>query len=116
MSVVAACTSGYRNPNEGKPVAQGEVRLALDALDPRRAEADARAAINNGDLHLLGVYGYAAEVPGATDDATALDVLMIEDTGDFMRDKDHAAFNDRAQAYALAYNRVVLAASKLPKS
>ena len=114
--MVAACTSDYRNPDEGKPVAQGEVRFSLDALEPARAEADARAAISQGDEHLLGVYGYAAEVPGTTDDATSFDVLMIEDTSDYLRDKAHVRFNDRAVAYASAYNRVILAEATAPKT
>lgn len=114
--MVAACTSDYRNPHEGQPVAQGEVRFSFDALDPARAEADARAAISKGDRHLFGVYGYAAEFPGAADNAAAFDVLMIEDTSDYLRDKAHVRFNDRAHAYASAYNRVILAEATAPKT
>lgn len=116
MFMIAGCTPGYRNPSEGEPVAPGEVRLTLDALDPRRADADARAAIVNGDLHLLGVYGYAAEIPGVPDEGTSRNVLMIEDTSDFIRNRAHAQFNDRAYAYAMAYNRAVIAASSSAKN
>lgn len=118
--MVPACTSGYRNPNESKPVTPGEVRLAPDALSPRRADADARAALAKGDLHLTAVYGFTTLAPGAPNDEIPADwphsYLVIEDTSDFLRDKDHDAFNERAIAYARAYNQVVLEDARPPRN
>ena len=116
MAVVAGCSPAYRNPNDGKPVASGEVRLSLAQVDPARAASDARAAVANGDRHLLGAYGYASYVPGADGRPGDLrrenwpgGILYIEDTSDDLRDGAHVAYNDRAVAYATAYNGVVLA-------
>lgn len=82
--MVAACTSDYRNPDDGKPVAQGEVRLAASLLNPRRAEADAHEALIRGDRHLTGVYGYTTMAPGAPNDEVPTDwphgLLVIEGT------------------------------------
>lgn len=120
MAVVAGCTPGYRNPNDGKPVAAGEVRLSLAQVDPARAASDARTAVASGDRHLLGAYGYASYVPGADGHPGELrrenwpgGILYIEDTGDDLRDGAHVAYNDRAVAYATAYNRVVLASQPI---
>lgn len=104
---LAACSAPYTNPNAGQPVAAGEVRLSWDDVNPRNAAADAISASARGDHHLLGVYGYATEIPGATVE-TGHDFLVIEDTGDFLRDRAHSDFNDRASAYALTYNQAVL--------
>ena len=116
MAVVAGCTPGYRNPDDGKPVAAGEVRLSLAQVDPARAASDARAAVAGGDRYLLGAYGVASYVPGADGRPGDLQpedwpggILYIEDTSDYLRDSAHVAYNDRAVAYATAYNRVVLA-------
>ena len=116
MAVVAGCTPGYRNPNDGKPVAAGEVRLSLAQIDSARAASDARAAVASGDRHLLGAYGVGSYVPGADGSPGELrrenwpdGIFYIEDTGDYLRDGAHVAYNDRAVAYATAYNRVVLA-------
>ncbi|WP_417231355.1 hypothetical protein [Brevundimonas sp.] len=116
MAVVAGCSPDYRTPNDGKPVAPGEVRLSLTQTDPARAASDARAAVASGDRHLLGVYGYASYVPGADGRPSEFGpenwpagILYIEDTTDGPRDGGHQTFNDRAVAYAIAYNKVVLA-------
>lgn len=116
MFMVAACTSGCSNLNEDKPVAQGEIRLAADALNPRRAETDAHAALAKGDRHLTAVYGITTLAPGAPNDEVpadwAQDYLVIEGTSD---DGDYA-YNKRATAYARAYNQVILAKATAPKS
>jgi hypothetical protein len=116
MIVVAGCSPAYRNPNDGKPVAPGKIRLSLAQIDPARAASDARSAVSSGDRHLLGAYGYASYVPGAGGHPSELGpenwpagVLYIEDTTDGPRDDGHQTFNDRAVAYATAYNQVVLA-------
>lgn len=116
MAMVTGCSPAYRNPNDGKPVAPSEVRLSLAQIDPARAASDARTALAKGDRHLLGAYGVGSYVPGADGRPGELrrenwpdGILYIEDTGDDLRDGAHVAYNDRAVAYATAYNRVVLA-------
>jgi hypothetical protein len=56
---------------------------------------------------MLGVYGYGPMIPGHTGGHTPEAVLFIEDTSDDIRDQGHALFNQRAHAYALAYNRAL---------
>lgn len=110
--IIAACllttsTGCYKNPQDGKPVAKEEVRLPLEQLSPERARSDAIKARNRGDFHLLGVYGYAATVPGV-EGHVSNPVLFIEDTSDQVRDAGHSRFNKRASLYAAAYNRELL--------
>ena len=107
FGALSGCVPDYTNPNEGSPVAEGEIRLSWDELDAGKAAHDARSAIDNGQRHLLSVYGYATEVPSAAVD-TNLPTLAIEDTSDFVRDKAHSAFNERAYEYARLYNLTVL--------
>jgi hypothetical protein len=106
---IAACSAPYANPNAGQPVAAGEIRLGWDDVDPRSAAADANAALARGEHHLLGIYDYAMTIPGITKE-TDHDILVIEDTGDYLRDRAHSDFNDRAAAYALTYNQTILSA------
>lgn len=109
VGALSACALAYSNPNDGLPVAEGEVRLSWDELDAHKAADDARSAIGNGQLHLLGIYGYTTVVPRLSVDGD-IPVLIIEDTSDVIRNKAHSAFNERAYEYARLYNLTVLEA------
>ncbi|PTS87783.1 hypothetical protein DBR21_11760 [Caulobacter sp. HMWF009] len=117
LALVAACSPGYENPNRGRPVEAGHIRLSWEQVDPRRAPLDAAAARGRGDRHLLGVYTYSSVVPGGeavSKSEPPRPVLFIEDTGDQVRGLAHSAFNKRAAAYALAYNRALLSTPRPP--
>jgi hypothetical protein len=61
--------------------------------------ADARAAKAQGQRYLVGVYGYVAVAPGATD--RTLPIRYIEETSDY---SGCPGLNRRAQDYALRFN------------
>lgn len=88
----------------------GDCRL-LKSLRPETAVADAKAALAKGDPRLLGIYGYALTAPGA-DRGEAPDAVIrpIECTSDVIVSERHGRLQDRAQAYARLYNRVMLGA------
>jgi hypothetical protein len=69
--------------------------------DPDRAPGDAAAARARGERYLLGVYGYAVEVPGQTD--TKLAIKIIEGTSDY----ECSRLNDRARDYARRFNEAM---------
>jgi hypothetical protein len=116
IGTLTACAPPYLNPEQGGPVAANEARLSWDQVALPRAEGDAHAALARGDHHLMGTYGYSAGTPGynADPDGWPHGVIYIEDTTDFARDQSHGAYVRRANAYAQAYNRVVLAAPPTP--
>jgi hypothetical protein len=114
--LIAACSPTYSNPKEGTPVAADEVRLSWKGVDPARAESDASAALAKGDRHLLGTYGYAAGTPGypSGPEQWPHGVIYVEDTTDYARDRRHGEYVQRANSYAEAYNRVIVASSPTP--
>ncbi len=108
LAPMTACSPPYTNPHTGSPVAEGEIRLSMAQVNPGHARSDAAKALARGDRRLLGVYGYAAEVPGVDAHAAGRPVVFIEDTSDQIRDFGHARFNRKAAAYALVYNQALL--------
>jgi hypothetical protein len=83
---------------------------APPAIEPQQAEGDARVSIARNDHRLVGVYGYATEVPGATPmDEERLGVRFIEGTSDMPASAAESEFNTRARQYAARYNTVILA-------
>lgn len=82
------------------------------AIDPGRAESDARRALEQGDHRLVGIYGFASETPGATyEDRERFGARFIEGTGDDLRYLGEVEYNARAREYAERYNAVILAAN-----
>ena len=71
---------------------------AVPRLDPAKAILDARAAWRRDDRHLLGVYGFVAEVPGV--ESPSLPVRMLDGTLDGGCPEE----NRRARRYAATYN------------
>lgn len=82
------------------------------AIDPARAEGEARQALAENDHRLVGVYGFASETPGATfEDRQRLGARFIEGTGDDLGYLGEVEYNARAREYAERYNAVILAAN-----
>jgi len=83
-------------------------------LNPNNAAADAERAYARGDAQLIGVYGYAVEVPGYVGDPYAhkADIRMLDGTGDAYCTTEEADLNRSARIYARKYNEVMLARLK----
>ena len=92
------------------PTASGPKGGHPDAssLSVGRAEADADTAMARGDASLLGVFGYATEVPAAPEGTVynpgRCKVRMIEGTSD----EGPRELNGRAREYARRYNARIL--------
>jgi len=83
-------------------------RLSVDS-----AAVDAAHDIRQGGQHLLGVEGYASELPGLVEQHGDLlpsnyRVKMLPCTTDAPLSARHAALIRKATSYAEAYNRAVL--------
>ena len=92
------------------PTASGpkDGRLDASSLTVGRAEDDADSALARGDASLLGVFGYAREVPAAPEGTAykpgRCKVRMIEGTSD----DGPRELNDRAREYARLYNERII--------
>jgi hypothetical protein len=73
----------------------------LANFDPANAENDAKQQIKEGRRYLLGVYGYAATIPGGA--AEGLQAKMIEGTSDY----ECHQLNQRTTEYALKFNAIM---------
>ena len=80
-------------------------------MDPNNAATEADRAYARGDARLIGVYGFAVEVPGYDGDPYAhkADIRMLDGTGDAYCTKEEADLNHSARVYARKYNEVMLA-------
>lgn len=81
--------------------------------EQRDPEADARAAIEQDDLRLLGFATRATTLPGvaAEDREAAMEscgVRLLEGFGDVIRSDAELAAMRKASAYAKRYNAVML--------
>ncbi len=103
-SLLLACTSAS---NRLDPQAQ---KLKwLDAADP---QVDARQAIAQNDLRLLGLPMRAVSIPGVADDEMpayeqACGVRLIDGVSDVVRSQEHLRLMQAARAYALSYNAII---------
>jgi|SRR5438876_2681628 len=78
----------------------------LKSADP---VADADRAVSAGDTRLLGLAGFALEVPGASErDRRQLGVREIRGTTDVFDSVEHLQLQELARGYAERYNRRVL--------
>lgn len=75
----------------------------LVKFDPTNAENDAKQQIEDGRRYLLGVYGFAATVPGGA--VKGLEPKMIEGTSDY----ECLQLNERTTQYALKFNAIMRA-------
>lgn len=83
-------------------------RTEASSLIVSSAEGDAEAALSRGDTRLLGLFGYAREVPGAPEGTAytsgRCQVRMIEGTSD----DGPRELNARAREYARRYNERII--------
>lgn len=103
------------SPEESKPVSAEDASAMKRGAqyEQRDPEADARAAIEQGDLRLLGFATRATTLPGvaAADREAALDacgVRLLAGFGDVIRSDEELAAMRKASAYAKCYNAVML--------
>ncbi|MDT8451819.1 MAG: glutamyl-tRNA amidotransferase [Gammaproteobacteria bacterium] len=104
------------NPEEeSEPVAAEDSSAVKRGTqyEQRDPEADARAAIERGDLRLLGFATRVTSLPGvvAEDKEAALaacGVRLLEGFGDVIRSDEELAAMQQASAYAKRYNAVML--------
>ena len=84
----------------------------LESLRTTNARADAERAVSRGEKHLLGVYGFSLDVPGAAETyqlgAGSKTVSPIDCTSDSPVSPRHDRLIRAAIAYATLYNRRVL--------
>ena len=113
MPVMAMSSSPEDEPE--KPVSMVDVKAAKLArqYEDRTPEADAQAAIEKGDLRLLGFASRVTSVPGVKRDdrKTAIascGVSLMKGFGDVIRSDKELAAMRLASAYAKRYNAVVL--------
>ncbi|WP_424683379.1 hypothetical protein [Frateuria sp. YIM B11624] len=83
----------------------------LRKLKVPRAETDAISAYRSGDYRLLGVYGFAFEVPAYRGDPYAHPeaIRVLAGTGDAYCNAEEEQLNANARAYAKRYNKAMLA-------
>lgn len=98
----------------GRPMAACAPRAGLSelrALKVDHAAVDAATAYRSGDHRLLGVYGFALDVPAFCGDpyAHADRVRVLAGTGDAFCSREEQALNANARAYAKNYNQAMLA-------
>jgi hypothetical protein len=88
---------------------QPEAQCPIENLSKRDAVADARAALANGDRHLLMVGGFVGTVPGV-EDSESYPTRMMEGTSD-TDIRRCAGQRAAAEAYAAKYNQTVVRAT-----
>ncbi|MDT8282951.1 MAG: hypothetical protein RQ982_09095 [Gammaproteobacteria bacterium] len=84
------------------------------------AQEDARYAIKNSDLRLLGFAARGANIPGLSPDQTEVyskqcGLRFFEDFSDVIRDQSEVNRRKQAAAYARQYNAVILESCKTEK-
>jgi len=89
-------------------------RIRLLRLSLENPVRDAERALMDGKREVIGVYGYAVELPGVPDDwkpRGGYTVRMIEGTSDVIIAGPCERFKAAARNYARDYNAVVVKAS-----
>ena len=95
LAIRAACSQQLPGQDE---VGAEDCRV-LPILNLNTATQDAALAYKRNDHHLIGIYGFTSEVPGAAN--SKLPVRMIEATSDSnCLEENHAV-----RRYAAIYNR-----------
>ncbi len=82
---------------------------SIEKLKSNDPAADAKAALARGDFHILMLGGYVGVAPGAEN--SSLQTVMIEGTSDTTTEAC-LALRPAAEAYALQYNKVIVAGSR----
>ena len=81
----------------------------LETADP---QADARQAVKQGDLRLLGLATRSVNIPGVEADQMiayeqSCGVQLIEGVSDVVRSDEHLRLMQKARSYALQYNAII---------
>jgi len=81
----------------------------LDTADP---QADARQAVKQNDLRLLGLATRSVNIPGIEAEQMlayeqSCGVQLIEGISDVVRSDEHLRLMQKARSYALQYNAII---------
>jgi len=81
----------------------------LETADP---QADARQAVKQNDLRLLGLATRSVNIPGIEADQMlayeqSCGVQLIEGVSDVVRSDEHLRLMQKARSYALQYNAII---------
>ena len=120
VSLFLICLAGCSNKVNTKdraPADYGE----LPSLSVDHATEDARKAIRTGDFRLLGMNGFATDLPGVPIDrgedlrkiGSIYGVRILRGSTDTPADRQHEQLIDNAHQYAEKYNRTILAEHKV---
>jgi hypothetical protein len=89
-----------------------DFRTGLDVLAKAEVAADVAAAKHRGDKRLIGIFGYALEIPGRETSSTTLpagySVTPIKGTSDAITSPTQERFQSRLRKYAALYNKGLL--------
>ena len=106
--LMSACRTSRPAAAERRPVTYRGLEWLTDA-DPAR---DLEVAWDRGDRRFIGVYGYAAYIPGVPESAsrrlTEQGVRYLEGTSDAIESRAHGHAVARATEYARRYNELLL--------
>jgi hypothetical protein len=88
---------------------EADYQTGIKALLRGRIHDDVMIAIHNQDRRLIGIHGYALEVPGLEGDVpTGFTIVPIQGTSDVVYEGAQSRFQDLLYPYAKAYNSGVL--------
>jgi hypothetical protein len=105
--VTSATTTSVLFSIEGS---QDDWKAGISALQRADVSKDILQAVQAKDHRLIGIYGYALEIPGVEHPIpTGYIVTPIKGTSDFIASETQGRFQDLLHKYAEAYNRGVIA-------
>ena len=112
LSSLAACTK-----TTNKSAVQNTDFAELRKLRIENAVSDARKSADSKDFRLLGVRGFALEVPGVQEDnplviQSTYGIKIIEGTSDVVTGPEQEQLNANARTYAEKYNQTIVAEKK----
>lgn len=102
------------------PQNQPHANTTLEETLGKNPETEAADALGRGDHKLMGVRGYALEVPGTDLPIDEVErrfgVVEIAGTSDVYDAPGDRALNERARQYAARYNRYIIQNAALPNN
>lgn len=94
------------------------MKISLEELRNRNPEAEAKAALEQGDRRLVGVRSFSLQVPGSGMELSEAErhfgVVAIEKTIEYINAPDKDEYQDLSRKYAIQYNRYILEHAPLP--
>jgi len=92
-----------------------QMKVAIDALARSDVARDVGTAKRRGERRLIGLYGYAVEIPGVDENGggppNGYITVLIKGTSDFIRTETQARFQQLVREYAEKYNSGLLGLS-----